>query len=241
MSAVVHFEILGPAAADLPGFYAELFGWKIEPMPGMGYALVDTCAGTGIRGGVSTVDDARVMFYVEVPDLQGALDKAVSLGGSVVTEITEIPNVVTFAVLTDVAGNHVGVIQGSGSQEGPPPPSHGSGAPIEWFESVGPDGNALRDFYTDLFGWNIEMYEGVDYGHVVTPEGQISGGVGTSPMGRPVSLVYARVADLNEGLNRAEKLGGKRLTEPMKVDGDNAIAHFADPAGNMFGLIGPAI
>ena len=46
---------------------------------------------------------------VDVDDLQKYLDKAVSMGGEVVTPITEIPDMVTWAELRDPAGNVMGI------------------------------------------------------------------------------------------------------------------------------------
>ena len=57
----------------------------------MNYGIVHTNSGDkGIGGGI-TDGDARVNVVVDVDDLQKYLDKAVSMGGEVVTPITEIP------------------------------------------------------------------------------------------------------------------------------------------------------
>ena len=59
--------------------------------------------------------------------------------------------------------------------------------PVLWFEVMGADGKALREFYRDLFGWKVS--EGnpnndVDYGLVEADGVGIPGGIGTSPDGR---------------------------------------------------------
>jgi hypothetical protein len=61
---VVHFEIRGPDDRELADFYAGLFGWKMRPVPGIGYTLIDT-GGTGINGGIGKVPDgtAFVTFW----------------------------------------------------------------------------------------------------------------------------------------------------------------------------------
>ena len=106
---VVHFEIYGKDAEKLRAFYAELFGWEIHADNPMNYGLVHTNAGDeGIDGGIAE-GDARVNVVMEVDDLQVYLDKAVSLGGEVVTPITEIPDMVTFAEFRDPAGNVIGM------------------------------------------------------------------------------------------------------------------------------------
>lgn len=106
---VVHFEIYGKDAEKLRAFYTELFGWEIHADNPMNYGLVHTNAGDmGIDGGIAE-GDARVNVVMEVDDLQVYLDKAVSLGGEVVTPITEIPDMVTFAEFRDPAGNVIGM------------------------------------------------------------------------------------------------------------------------------------
>jgi uncharacterized protein len=92
---VVHFEIIGTAPARLRDYYGELFAWKFSTgdattekvsQPGM-YHFVDgatTGDGDGINGGIGGGEGhaRRVMFYVGVPDVEAALAKAESLGGT---------------------------------------------------------------------------------------------------------------------------------------------------------------
>jgi uncharacterized protein len=106
---VVHFEIYGKDASKLQSFYADLFGWEIHADNPMNYGIVHTNSGDkGIGGGI-TEGDARVNVVVDVDDLQKYLDKAVSMGGEVVTPITEIPDMVTWAEFRDPAGNVIGI------------------------------------------------------------------------------------------------------------------------------------
>lgn len=91
---VVHFEIIGSDPARLRSYYGELFGWEFHmggaaidavSQPG-GYGFVDgatTGDGTGINGGVGGGEryEGHVLFYVGVPDVEAALQKAESLGG----------------------------------------------------------------------------------------------------------------------------------------------------------------
>jgi predicted enzyme related to lactoylglutathione lyase len=92
---VVHFEIIGKDPESLRGYYGDLFGWKFDtsgPVAGAvseagNYGFVDPHAsteGVGIPGGVGGGKnyDGHVLFYVGVPDVEAALQKAESLGGS---------------------------------------------------------------------------------------------------------------------------------------------------------------
>jgi uncharacterized protein len=108
---VVHWEINARDPKALHGFYAALFGWKINADNPMGYGLVTAGSG-GINGGIGPAQGVPgVTFYVRVPDLDAALRKAADLGGSTVVPPTHIPNMVTFAVFTDPQGNRIGIIK----------------------------------------------------------------------------------------------------------------------------------
>jgi predicted enzyme related to lactoylglutathione lyase len=64
----------------------------------------------------------------------------------------------------------------------------------------------------------------------------INGGIGPSPSGNRVTI-YIEVEDLQAGLDKAESLGGKTLMEPEEIPGAVTMAMFADPDGNVVGLI----
>ena len=111
-NAVVHFEILGKDGAALQKFYGDLFGWKVNADNPMKYGYVAPEAG-GIRGGIATGQGGASMqtFYVEVTDLQAALDKAAKLGGKTIMPVTHIPGAdVSIAMVGDPEGHVVGLV-----------------------------------------------------------------------------------------------------------------------------------
>jgi uncharacterized protein len=227
------FEVMGPEPEQTAKFYGELFGWHTETLPEFDYTLIDTHAGTGINGGIGKTEDGRATLavYVESNDLQGALDKAVSLGGKVATPVTEA-TMVTFAFYTDPAGNAVGLVAPSEQSGGV---SEGDGVPVDWFEILGPDPRALWSFYRELFGWNIEEGGTDEFLYGQTYGEKIGGGIGSSPDGAPHVNVYAKVDDLQTYLDRAESLGGKTIMPPTDMD-NVSFAMLADPQGTTFGL-----
>ena len=87
---VVHFEVIGKDEKKLQSYYSDLFGWEISADNPMNYGIVQREGntnpdGVGIGGGVGTGPegyDGHVTFYVEVPDVEAALAKAESLGGT---------------------------------------------------------------------------------------------------------------------------------------------------------------
>ena len=110
---VVHFEIHAPDDGATQTFYEQLFDWKVDSNNPMHYGMIDTGAnGHGINGGIMSKSEAGHMltFYVEVADPQAALDKAVSLGSTVVVPVQDM-GPVTMAMFTDPAGNVVGVVK----------------------------------------------------------------------------------------------------------------------------------
>jgi predicted enzyme related to lactoylglutathione lyase len=111
--------------------------------------------------------------------------------------------------------------------------------PVVWFEVVGKDGDKLRRFYTDLFGWKIDGATGdMDYGLVVAGNGGIGGGVGKSQDGGTGHVTFfVEVDDPKAYLARAEKLGGKTVVPPTEIPSYNlTFAYFVDPQGHLVGL-----
>ncbi len=109
---VVHFEVSGKDREKLESFYTDLFDWKTQDFPDMNYAMVEK-EGAGIAGGIGQVSDGgsgHVTFYVGTDDPQATLDKAVSLGGTVVMPVSELP-MVTLALFTDPEGHMIGIVK----------------------------------------------------------------------------------------------------------------------------------
>ena len=238
---VVHFEVGGPDDGPLLRFYGELFGWRLTTVPGgVNYTVVDTQGGGGINGGLgkSGTGDPWSTFYVEVDDLQAALDKAESLGAKTVLPVTEIPGMVAFAMFDDPDGLLVGLVKGEAPQEGVPlGPSAGDGAPVDWFEVLGSDAARTQAFYTELFGWKPNDSGFPGYGLVDTDAGGrgIQGGLGAGGDYR-WATVYANVPDVERTLAQAERLGATRVYGPDAVDDHMQTGAFRDPAGNVFGV-----
>jgi predicted enzyme related to lactoylglutathione lyase len=105
----VHVELSTTDLAKAKAFYGKLFDWKLEdvPMgPGETYTMVNVGEGTG--GGMMRhpVPGAPSMWlaYVLVDDVRAATDKARSLGAQVLKDVTEVPGMGSFTVLSDPTG-----------------------------------------------------------------------------------------------------------------------------------------
>ena len=119
---VVHFEIIGKDPARLRSYFGELFGWEFDTSSPVAEAVsepmnygfvnrVTTSDGTGIPGGVGGGSgyDSRVLFYIGVPDVEAALQKAEDLGGQRQMGPVTAPNGLVIGHFTDPEGNLVGV------------------------------------------------------------------------------------------------------------------------------------
>jgi predicted enzyme related to lactoylglutathione lyase len=122
---VVHFEVMAKDVDALRTFYGELFDWKIDTDNPMRYGLVsadDNAPGssgwTGIGGGIGQIPDGHegyATFYVDVDDVEAALQDAVRLGGQRVVGPMEVMDGLTIGMFTDPEGHLVGLASRSGS------------------------------------------------------------------------------------------------------------------------------
>ena len=119
---IVHFEIIGKNPEKLRGYFGELFGWEYDTSSPVAeevsepanYGFVNratTSDGTGIPGGVGggIGYDRHVIFYIGVPDVEAALQKAESLGGTRRMGPERAPTGLVVGHFADPEGNVVGV------------------------------------------------------------------------------------------------------------------------------------
>ncbi len=112
---VTHFEITGKDGDALKKYYGDLFGWSINSENSMNYGMIEAPDGRGAGGGISTTQDGgpgMVTIYVEVPNAQEYLDKAISLGGKVIMPVMAVPEGPTIALFADPEGHIIGLAQG---------------------------------------------------------------------------------------------------------------------------------
>ena len=244
-SPVVHFQIGGPDGPALQQFYGDLFGWKIDVMgEEMGnYALVSANEG-GIGGGlIPTTDDmpvrSYVTFYVQVDDIQVALDKLAGMGGNPTMPPVEIaPGMGHIAMFADPAGNSIGLYSLPSEWDGEMPPK-GNDPPVVHFEVGGSDATSLTEFYTGMFDWQINYMEDANYRLVQQETGGIGGGIFEHTEGMPPNSpsVAVMVDDLQTYFDKAVSLGGRGLMPPTDLPGGfGSIAIFYDVADNRISL-----
>ena len=124
--------------------------------------------------------------------------------------------------------------------------------PVVHFEVIGKDPDRLRQYFGDLFGWEFETPspvapevsapDGYGFLDLVTSEDGtgIRGGVGGGPGYQSHAVFYVAVPDVEAALQRAERLGGRRVMGPATSPSGLVVGHFADPEGTLIGVAGVA-
>jgi len=111
----VHCELATHDVAKAKAFYTKLFDWKLEDMPMSDgtYTLISVGEGTG--GGMMKhpMPNAPAFWlpYVLVADVRAATQKVRELGGTVMRDVTEVPNMGWFSIMVDPTGAHLGLWQ----------------------------------------------------------------------------------------------------------------------------------
>ena len=111
------------------------------------------------------------------------------------------------------------------------------------FEIQASDPQALIDYYTGLFGWSFNKWEGGDYWLIHTgPEDQPGINGGLLPRRGPVPeamaavnafVITVDVDDIDSALARA----GNVVVPKMPVPGIGWLGYARDPDGNLFGMM----
>ena len=122
MPTIVHFEIPSDNLERTKKFYTDLFGWKIEKMPGTDqreywtFATTTNDKGGGNNGGGEqrTVSGGMlerqmpqepITIYIGVDSVTEYSNKVERLGGKVIKQKTEVPGYGWFAICTDTENN----------------------------------------------------------------------------------------------------------------------------------------
>jgi predicted enzyme related to lactoylglutathione lyase len=120
------------------------------------------------------------------------------------------------------------------------------GQPVVHFEIIGKDGEQIQNYYSELFGWEINGDNPMNYG-VVQREGNtnadgvgIGGGIGVGPEEYDGHVTfYVEVPDVVAALAKADSLGGSRTMGPEQVTDEVEIGLFVDPEGHTVGVMRP--
>lgn len=106
---LVHFDIPAKDTARATEFYKDLFGWKIETMPGpVEYHMIEGEPGGGIYPAQEDGETPHV--YFDTDDIDASLARVRELGGET-TEKLPVPSMGWFAHCRDTEGNPISLWQ----------------------------------------------------------------------------------------------------------------------------------
>lgn len=108
---VIRWQVISPDPDASTKFFAQLFGWQTDRSNAMGYREVRAGEG-GIHGGVWPAPQGVkpfVQLFVQVGDVGACLEKAMSLGATVIVPKTVLPEGHEMAVLLDPQGMPIAI------------------------------------------------------------------------------------------------------------------------------------
>ena len=110
--------------------------------------------------------------------------------------------------------------------------------PVVHFEILSAEPGKSRDFFREVFGWQIDVASDMEYGLVNTgTETGINGGIEASPTGENQVMIYIEVDDIQGYLDRAEAAGAGVVMPVTSIPGAVTFAVFSDPAGAVVGIV----
>jgi uncharacterized protein len=237
------------ATTDTEGakaFYSGLFGWEAEDRPvgqGIVYSTMrlqgHDVAGVGPLMPMQVEQGVPPHWnnYVAVQSADETAQRAGELGANVVAPPFDVLDAGRMASLQDPQGAFLNIWEArtqAGARLVNVP-----GA-LSWNDLATPDVDAATRFYGDLFGWTFESFDigGGDYRMVRNRERGNGGirqlGPAEEQAGIPPHwMPYIAHADLDRGVAEAERLGGRKLADPVDI-GVGRVAVVADPQGGAF-------
>ena len=111
------------------------------------------------------------------------------------------------------------------------------------FEIHVDDPDRAEQFYTDVFGWKFDKWEGpMDYWLISTGDKSCPGIDGGMMKRRdPMGNVYNTIGieSIDRSIEQITKAGGTIVVPKMPIPGVGWLAYFKDTEGNIFGVMQP--
>ncbi len=245
-------ELMTDDPASAQAFYARIFGWRFEPgeVAGRSYSVIH--AGDIAIGGILGLDagmragGARPVWagYVAVEALAAAGEDVRRRGGTILMEGLMIPGMGDFALAADPEQLPIYLMEYETAPRAPQwPPAPGTCA---WNELAVRDPGAALAFHGGLFGWRQEgelpIGEHGAYRFIYNGARMIGAVMPVGDTGTPVGWTfYFVVPDIDAAATQVRENGGTLLHEPQEIPGGDYSLSASDPAGALFGMVGPRI
>ncbi len=232
-------------------FYGNLFGWSADDQPmGPGNFYTMFLSDSRPAAAAYTLRPEQRsqgvppfwMIYIDVRSADETVQNAQDAGGTVLAPPFDVYDFGRMAVLRDPTGAVFSVWQAKGH----------SGAGITgvdgtlcWADLNTPDADRAKQFYSAVFGWQIEPGEHDPSGYLHIKNGSdFIGGIPPAahrnPQAPPHWLAYILVSDCDASAAKAKGLGANLLMPPTSMENVGRWAVVADPQGAVFAIFQPA-
>ncbi len=103
------------------------------------------------------------------------------------------------------------------------------------FEIPADDVVRAKEFYKNLFGWQISDVEG-DYHLIQTGENEVGGGMMKRVVPQQQPVMYFEVESVDDYIRKIQQLGGSIIVPKMPVPTMGYFAQALDTEGNAFAI-----
>jgi len=242
----VWFEYIAKDHNKVQPFFGELFHWKSkqEKMPNGPYTMI--ALGDQTMGGFDaptpgTLQAPHWLPYLQVANARDVASKVKSLGGKIVKEPMQLGEMATMAVVVDPFGAPFALWQPK-DPKGTGDYKSADGAFI-WNELYTPDPDKAVAFYKAIGGFEHEQMKGERTGpsryDILNFEGKGRAGIMKMDGVPPQWMPYVMVANPDQTVEQAKRLGGTAKHTPETLEGVGRLAVIADPLGGIIGLLKP--
>lgn len=228
-------------------FYSKLFGWEITDVPiehdnvySMAYLKGKESAGLyqmcpeQEEQGVPT----HWASYISVANIEEAVEKAESLGATIVVQPMEVFDAGRMAAIIDPTGAMISMWQPMKHIGATIVNEHGA---LVWNELTTNDTEKAKEFYTELFGWQAQDmdFNGITYTMFMNGDRPAAGML---PIQEdwcvpPTWFVYFAVDDCDSIADEAVALGGTIVSPAKDLPEVGRTAFLADSQGGAFAVI----
>ncbi len=226
-------------------FYCGLFGWtaNIIDQNGKAYTVFSNgsrpVAGLAPRHPAKLKRLSRWISYIAVPDIKSTLALVPKAGGQVRAPAREFPDRGAQAIITDIEGSPIGLLQSTSGDSADETPQTGD---WNWFELYVKEPKAASAFYARICNYVVGPDNRTERknDYLLTSDDHPRGGVAPLPDredAKPGWLGVVRVESIDESLARVTALGGEVLVAPRAAAYESRFAIIADSTGGTVGLV----
>ncbi|MGD1030793.1 MAG: VOC family protein [Opitutaceae bacterium] len=241
----VWVELFTADSAAATKFYTGVFGWTAVTLvqKEVTYTVFSNgsrpVAGLRQRDPSAAKHISRWVPYIAVADIASAVSTAVKAGGEVRAPAREFPQIGSQAIVTDIEGSPIGLIQSSSGDSPDEEPAPGD---WNWFHLLSKSPKASADFYRQVFSYDVapDSREGKSNELLLSSGSLNRGGISVLPDqegAKPGWLGVVRVANLDETIARVPALGGEVIVAPHEAALGSRFALISDPTGGTVGVV----